>query len=287
MSARPEDSSIPHGDMQLAVRSWNPAGTRPVIALHGWLDNAASFDLLAPRLPDCRVIALDMPGHGLSTWRHREAGYYIWSYVEDVLAVADALQLQTFSLLGHSMGGAVACLLASLCPERIEKLMLLDAVGPLSTSAAAAPDQMRRALLQQQGLKTARRNHYPTLDAAVQARAAKGVSDDAARLLGERGIASDAEGFYWALDPRLSRANMLSLSEEQVEVFIRLIACPVRVVSAPAYWQDHDRRSWFDRRCSYFRHLDLHELPGSHHQHLDGQVEEVAALCREFLTAPV
>lgn len=279
-----QDSSIPHGNLQLAVRTWNPAGSHPVIALHGWRDNAATFDTLAPLLPDCRIVAIDLAGHGLSSWRSREAGYYIWSYIEDVLAVADALQWQQFSLLGHSMGGAVAALLAAVCPERISRLMLLDAVGPLSTPPAEAPGQMGRALAQQQKLATVRRNHYATFAAAVQARAAKGLSEDAALLLGKRGIASDAHGYYWAHDPRLSRANLLSLSEDHVEAFIRQIGCPVRLVAAPSYWVD--KADWFERRCSYFPRIDRHELPGGHHQHLDGQVEAVAALCREFLTAP-
>lgn len=252
----------------------------PVIALHGWRDNAATFELLGPLLPGVRLIAIDMPGHGLSSWRDEDGAYYIWSYLEEVLAVVEALGLTRFSLLGHSMGGAISCLLAGLLPERIAKLGLLDAVGPLATSAEAMPAQMLKAM--QQAALSTRRNHYPSFDAAVAARAAKGLETEAATILGRRGIAQDDKGWYWTLDPRLSHANLLSLTEQQAEVFIRRIQCPTLIIAAPAYWPE--RKAWFAQRCTYFREMKLVELPGHHHQHLEGQVQEVAALLRNFFT---
>jgi pimeloyl-ACP methyl ester carboxylesterase len=271
-----QNSVVTHGGRQLAFRTHGPETALPVIALHGWQDNAASFELLGPLLPELRLIAIDMPGHGLSSWRGSDGTYCIWTYLEDVLAVVNSLQLQRFALLGHSMGGAIACLLAGLLPERVIRLGLLDSVGPLATSAAAAPDQMLRALQQQQNLKTGVRRYYNSFAAAVAARAAKGLGTEAATILGRRGIAEDAQGFFWTLDPRLSLASLLSLTEEQAAVFIRRIEGPVQLIAAPEYWLQ--RRAWFDLRCGYFRQLQLHELPGNHHQHLDGQVAAVAAL---------
>src|SRR5690606_37534034 len=121
----------------------------PVIALHGWRDNAAMFDRLAPLLAsDMRLVAPDFPGHGRSSPRHRDGTYEIWSYVEDVLNVLDALGLERVSLLGHSMGGAVGCLFAAAFPEKVERFVMLDSLGPLSTSPEDAAGQLRRSLLQ-------------------------------------------------------------------------------------------------------------------------------------------
>lgn len=255
----------------------------PVIALHGWRDNAATFEALAPLLPALRLIAVDMPGHGLSSWRDPDGEYYIWSYVEEVLTVADALGLAHFHLLGHSMGGAIGTLLAGLLPERIDKLALLDAVGPISTAPDAAPGQLLRAL--EQAKVSNRRHHYPSFEAAVAARAAKGLGIPAATLLGKRGIARDDKGWYWTLDPRLSRANQLSLTEAHVEAFLRRITCPVLLVAAPAYWIERTAMDWFERRCTYFKQLQRVDLPGGHHQHLEGQVAEVASLLQNFFIA--
>lgn len=280
MNAGWQESVIRHGNRQLAVRCHGPESGIPVIALHGWRDNAATFELLGPLLPAVRLIAIDMPGHGLSSWRETDGAYYIWSYLEDVLAVAAAQGLERFSLLGHSMGGAISTLLAGLMPERIDKLGLLDAVGPLATSAEAAPEQMLRALKQAQ--QSTRRHHYASFESAVAARAAKGLGTEAATLLGRRGIAKDDKGWYWTLDPRLSHSNLLSLTEAQAEVFIRRIICPVLIIAAPSYWPD--RKAWFEQRCTYFKHLQRVDLPGGHHQHLEGQVPEVAALLRDFFS---
>ncbi len=277
-----QESSFSIGARELALRSHGPANATPVIALHGWRDNAATFEKLGPLLPALRILAVDMPGHGLSSWRDADGEYYIWSYIEEVLAVADALDLQRFSLLGHSMGGAVASLLAGLLPQRVDKLALLDAVGPMATSPQEAPGQLLRAL--EQAKISNRRHYYPTFEAAVAARAAKGLGIEAATLLGHRGIAQDDKGWYWTLDPRLNRANQLSLTEAHTEVLLRRIECPVLLIAAPAYWAERKATDWFNQRCTYYRSLRRIDLPGGHHQHLEGQVTEVGNLLRGFLS---
>ncbi len=282
MSTPLQESLITLGSQKLAVKIYGDANLPSIIALHGWCDNAASFDLLAPMLSHVRIIAVDLPGHGFSSSRNSDAGYYIWSNVADVMAVADYFQLEKFSLLGHSMGGAIATLLAALFPSRINKLLLLDAVGPLSTSQEDAPNQMLRALEQLQTLKPDYHNHYADFGSAVNARAEKGLTQQAATILGKRGIVQDELGYYWNLDARLQCVNLLSLTEEQVAVFIRQIQCACLLIAAPAYWHGN-KKAWFDQRCTYFHDLVVYELPGGHHQHLEGQVEAVAALINNFL----
>jgi len=285
MSGPWREHSINHAGLQMAVRESAGDGAVPVLALHGWRDNAASFEPLAPHLPGLRLYALDLPGHGLSAWRGAGADYCTWRYVDDVLAAAAALGLGRFSLLGHSMGGAVACLFAALYPERCERLILLDSPGPMATAPAEAPAQMRSSLDQQSSLQATFKQRYASFESAVQARAEKGLGLEAATVLGLRGIASDQNGCYWTTDPRLALPNPLSLTEEQVAAFMQAIVCPVLLVAAPGYWQQ--RRAWFEQRCGYIKGLLRHDLPGHHHQHLEGQVEEVAGLIRAFVAESV
>lgn len=275
-----QERSIAVGARHVALRIHGPDDGIPVLALHGWLDNAATFELLGPLSPSLRLIAMDLPGHGLSSWRDADGDYYIWSYVKDVLAVADALGLTRFDLIGHSMGGALSALIAGLLPERIGRLVLLDAVGPLATSPADAVDQLARALEQAQ--LPMRRNLYPSFEAAVEARAAKGLDLPAATILAKRGVAQEERGWYWALDPRLSRTNPMSMTEEHAEAFIRRIVCPVLLIAAPSWWAGRGMQDWFEQRCTYFSTMTRVTLPGGHHQHLEGYVDEVAALLRDF-----
>lgn len=281
MSQLPEEHEVTAGELRLAVSSLGAPEGPPVLALHGWRDNAATFAPLAALLPQWRIHAIDLAGHGRSGWRHHEGGYSIWSYLDDVLAVADALALSRFTLLGHSMGGAVACLFAALYPERCERLVLLDSVGPLATAPEDAPGQLRRALDQLRSKKARFKRRYASWDEAVQARADKGLGFAAASLLGERSIRQDAQGFYWSTDPRLALPNPVSLTEAQIEAFMRKIACPTLLVAAPEFWES--RQQMFERRCTYIAGLQVETLPGHHHQHLEGQVEAVAQHCRRFL----
>ena len=79
--------SLPH--IELAAHLYGPEDGAPVLALHGWLDNAASFARLAPRLAGLRIVALDFAGHGHSEHRPAGAGYALWDYAYDVLQVAE------------------------------------------------------------------------------------------------------------------------------------------------------------------------------------------------------
>ena len=88
MSCREIFLELPH--LRLAAREWGPEGGARVIALHGWLDNAASFDRLAPLLPELHLVALDLAGHGRS--QHRLPGVY-HHFVDWVPEIAAAAKL--------------------------------------------------------------------------------------------------------------------------------------------------------------------------------------------------
>ena len=109
-----------------APLSWGRQDAPTWLALHGWLDNAASFTRLAPRLVSAlgiRIVAIDFRGHGHSA--HAPAGndYALWDYTHDVLDAMEALGLEQATLLAHSMGAAVSCLLAAALPEKVARLI--------------------------------------------------------------------------------------------------------------------------------------------------------------------
>src|SRR3546814_5071589 len=80
--------------LQLAAQVWGNDTSPPLLALHGWLDNAGSFPRLAPLLAtEYQVIALDLPGHGHSDHLAAGARYHYLHYAPLVLAAADALSL--------------------------------------------------------------------------------------------------------------------------------------------------------------------------------------------------
>ena len=258
-----------------------------VLALHGWLDNAASFIPLHAHLPGIELVALDMPGHGASDHFPEAAEYTVVSTARSVFAAADALGWDEFSLLGHSLGGAVASLMAAAAPQRIQRLGTIEALGALSAEQGRHVESLREAFARPGGPRKPLRV-FPDPAAAVSARLQAGdIQPDAARLLVERGLVpvrgeGGPRGFSWRSDPRLTRPTAIRISEEQVRELLRAVECPVQVLYAePAqiYFPEEQRRARFD--C--LRDARLTTMPGGHHVHME-QPAEVAAVFADFFS---
>lgn len=268
--------------LRLAARVWGPADAPRVLALHGWMDNAATFDALAPLLPGLRIVALDLPGHGRS--EHRGPGsYYFLDYVADALAAADALGWERFSLLGHSLGAGVSVLAAGAAPARLERLVLLEGMGPLTERDEAAPDVLARALAAE-ARRRGRGRRPPLLESIDEAArlrlAASPLTEAAARTLVARSLQEVEGGLTWRTDPRLRQPSRARLTEAQTLAFLRAVACPTMIVRA------RDGFS-FDpeitrARVAALRRAQVVEVPGRHHAHLDDPAP-VAALVGPFL----
>ena len=108
----------------LVVRRWGRGGD-PVVILHGLLDSSEGWAHLAQRIP-VPVIAFDLPGFG-----HSDASSpgSISGYARDIAEGLELLGVERFTLVGHSLGGAVATALAELMPSRICALVLLAPAG--------------------------------------------------------------------------------------------------------------------------------------------------------------
>ena len=264
------------------------AGAR-VLALHGWLDNAASYVPLAPLLRGIELVALDLPGHGRSAHLPPGAEYSLAGTVHTVLDAADALGWERFAVLGHSMGAAIGSILAAAAPERIERFLAIEALGALADREDRTAARLREAVAARRALAGKRLRVSPDLDTAIRARMqANALSEPVARLLVERGTravqAQDgSNGFEWSSDPRLTISTAVRMTEGQVRDLVANIACPVRVLyadPAPPYFPEPLRRE----RAACLRHGEVIVLPGGHHLHMEAP-QAVAAAIGEFFTA--
>lgn len=267
----------------IAARATGPVEGLPVLALHGWLDNAASFRALSPALEGVRLIALDLIGHGFSD--HRPAGtpYYIWDNLTDVIGVADELGWSRFHLLGHSMGASICSLLAGAFPERVESLVLIEGLGPLVDTPAEAPEQMARAIRSRSRRKRSAR-FYASMEDAVQARM-RGrfpVGEKAARWLVERSLVHTARGFRWRSDPALNLPSVLRMTEEQVRAFLERICCPTLLVLGT----DGIATELTAARAACIARLQQISLEGGHHLHLEPEASQrIATEINRFYSA--
>jgi pimeloyl-ACP methyl ester carboxylesterase len=214
-----------------------PDGGRWIL-LHGWLDNAGSFDRLVPHLFSSGlardVTALDMSGHGRSD--HRGSAYHPVDFAAEVTIVADALYGADarFSLLGHSLGAGVALLAAGGSPSRVTRLVMLEGGGLHHTSSVCPAEQFSRA---NSKLPSGRLATYPTVADACARRAERNVvpdrhfTIDSARLLAPRGLRlSTTGGYSWSTDPWLMLPTRLYVPKEVQLSFARRVAAPTLVV---------------------------------------------------------
>lgn len=255
--------------LHLHAQVWGDAAAPPLLALHGWLDNAASFARLAPLLADrWRVIALELPGHGHSGHLPGAAEYHYIDYVRAVLAAADVLQLQRYRLLGHSLGAGVAALVASAQPDRIERLSLIEGLGPLGDDGQRTLQRFRDAMTKAPSRRRSLRT-FRSLEQAVDVRvAASGLAAELARPIVERGVAEHDGGWRWRSDPRLMQPSATRLAESQVHALLAGITAPTSLLLAQPttpYLPDAQMRA----RAACVAKIHVAHMPGGHHLHLE------------------
>ncbi len=248
---------------------WGPPDASPVLALHGWLDNAASFDHVAPLMTGLRIVALDLPGHGRSDHVPPGQLYPFVGYVAAVHEVITTLRWETFALLGHSLGAAVASVYAGTFPSRVRRLGLIEGLGPLTEEPKHAPERLARSITQQ-GRKHGRtRPVYASLQEVERRMLASASKMDAlsVRTLLARGMRTVSGGVTWRSDPALKLASRTRLTEPQVLAFLGAITCPCQLIVGDSGFPFVPAAD--SPRVAAVADLTVVALKGGHHLHMD------------------
>lgn len=271
--------------LTLAAQEWGQPGQAPLLALHGWLDNSASFAALAPHLEGRHLVALDLAGHGRSDHRPGTGPYPIWEDVGELFAVADQLGWEEFDLLGHSRGGIIGMLAAGAFPARVRRLALIEALWPEPPRETEAPGQLARSIVETRRLARRPLTRYADIDRATQARE-RGLfplGRGAARALTERGTRPVVGGYEWSSDPRLFAPSAVKFTEAQLHAFLQAASAEMGLIlgeqGIPQLFK-HYRRAL----RGFPERLQTVTLPGGHHLHMDEAVLEVAQCVRHFLS---
>jgi pimeloyl-ACP methyl ester carboxylesterase len=252
-----------------------------LLCLHGWLDNAASFQPLMPYLSNYHVIAIDWPGHGLSDHRGADAHYHFLDWVYDMISLFRSQQWQAIDILGHSMGGMVASAFSAAFPEHVKSLTLIDCIGVLTSDEATTTKQLRKGLLSRLTRDNKAKKYHTNLNSAVAARVlVSDLSTDNARLIVKRGIEQTKAGFIWRADIRLRSISPYRFSLAQAEQLVADINTPVQLLFGSKGMEMVTK----GLKCfgPLFKNLQVHELSGGHHVHME-QAEQAAKLINDFI----
>lgn len=206
--------------LSFQLYEWGRPDARPALLLHSQAAHGHWWDWAAPLLAEgFHVIAPDLRGHGQSQWPEPPA-YAFTDYVADAVGVLDALGWRTPLVIGHSMGGYVGALLASLHPRRVGALVIADTLAEWREEQEA----WARRQLDRPGPRFASRE-----EAAGKFRLAPPdttAPEEWIRHLGEAGVVARSPGVWeLAFDRRL-----FGHPRPNAWPFLGGVACPTLVV---------------------------------------------------------
>lgn len=273
------DRTVPHAGLRFHVIEWGPEDARPVVMLHGIRGFAETFAGVAAALrPDFRVIAYDQRGRGDSDWDPAR-NYYTDTYVDDLLAIADALGLTTFDLLGHSMGGINAIVFAAQHPERLRRLIIEDA-GPGAFESSPGATRIRREM-------TETPTSFDDWEAAsLFMRALRPTVTEEARQQRLRGMLKPRPegGFTWRYDQAGIAATRLDPDPARLvdlRPHVATLACPTLVIRGER--SDYLRAEMAEAMRGLNARLTEQAIPDAGHYVHDDQPDAFNRAVRDFL----
>ncbi len=256
---------LPH--ITLAAMSYGEEHKPVIIALHGWLDNAASFQPLAPYLSDYHVIAIDWAGHGHSQHRSVDASYQFSDYVYDLYCIIEQLNLNHVDIVAHSLGAIVASVFAGTFPDKVNKLILIEALGPLVASADKTRENLFKSITNQYRNLDKNKARHLDMQSAIHARKlASDFDHDIAGILVRRGLKKVSDGYTWRSDIRLRNLSRLRMTQAQANDILSGIKASTLLVlgdsGMPAL------REHLPERKELLQDLTVISIAGGHHVHM-------------------
>lgn len=278
----PEEVLIPIPGFAIAAKIWGHQNCPPLICLHGKLDNASSFDFLAPLLSGHRVVAIDAPGLGRSS--HYPPGV-MPSWKSDgflLFHVMQALGFDEVDVVAHSLGSLAATMLAMSRNKIVKRLILLDVLGPKMSFAGNYERNFHYDVDTYISTNSLAPTVFADVDEAARERMKIGpLSYTAARALTERGTKLTEQGVIWTFDRRLRCLSTTLPHEDELLAMLKAVRIPVGLIKAKqglSYPTDI-----FENRKRAIDNLKVMECEGGHHVHME-RPEDVAALIRDFLS---
>lgn len=271
---------LPWGPM--TGKWWGRQDVRPIVAIHGWLDNAGSFDRLIPLLPDhIGYLALDLPGHGRSA--HVPPGLY-YSTI-DFLRSIETLRLKMkwdrISLLAHSMGSQLSFYYSALKPDKVDLFIGLDVLKPLVRKNTRIINdnikQIDKMIIEDLRQESTKEPPSYTKEELVE-RVIKGshnsVNAECAHYLLERAVSPSVvhkNKFYFHRDGRMKLMNYAVIYHDLALDMAKRVVAPHLFIKAndSPYYEDeryfNEAIETFTKSNPLFRFC---RTDGGHHVHL-------------------
>ena len=284
----PRHERVPLRGLDHHLTRWGPPSGAPWVMLHGWADTGDTFQFVVDAFGCERsVVAPDWRGFGRSQWQG--GPYWFADYIADLDALLERVcPASPVRLVGHSMGGNVACLYAGIRPERVARVVNLEGLGMRRTRPDEAPARYRRWLDELRAPPAFAR--YESLErfAAVLRRRNPRLTEERAAFIAASWSRPLPEGGYTVgSDPAHKLVNPMLYRRDEAEACWRATTAPLLMVLGGL--SDLVGQLGDDAREDYLRthhpRLQLATVPTAGHMLHHDEPEAVAALIEGFLDA--
>lgn len=257
--------------LKLHYAVWGNEANPPLLLVHGNRDHARTWDQVAVRLKDeyC-VYAVDLRGHGDSAWSIG-GQYSMPEWVLDVARLGAELNRTPLTVIGHSLGGAVALNYAGIFPQHVGKLVAVEGLGPPAREPTSGSVRMRKWIKDMQHFDTRRPRRYASIDDAVARMRDENphLTPEMARHLTECGMKKNEDdgSLSWKFDNYVRLHSPYEFNVAEAREIWNQIRCPTLLIRGSESWasdpeQDgkasafHDCRSVMIKDAGHWVHHD-------------------------------
>jgi pimeloyl-ACP methyl ester carboxylesterase len=271
--------------LKLHYVDWGNPDAPPLLLIHGGRDHARNWDWVALSMRDAyHIIAPDLRGHGDSEWA-RGGQYAMIDYVLDVAQFLEQLQMFPITIIGHSLGGGIACQYSGVYPKRVKQLVAIEGLGPPPghTRHGPAHERMRKWITQMRSYAGRHAHRYASLEEAVQRmqEANKRLTAAQAHHLTVHGIYRNEDGTYtWKFDNYVRSQSPYEFNVEEARSIWQRITCPTLLLRGTESWATDPL---LDGRASAFRNVRCANIPRAGHWVHHDQLEEFLGVVQVFL----
>lgn len=225
--------------VRLHYAIWGTPGEKPpLLLIHGGQDHCRNWDFVAERLLDRYTIyAPDLRGHGDSGWAIGGM-YSIPEFTLDIAALVERIE-GPLTVIGHSLGGAIALQYAGTVPERVQKLVSVEGWGPPLQEHRPAHKRMRDWIAEMRGIEQRHPRRYPSLEEATKRMLEVNsfLTPEMARHLTAHGARTNEDGTYtWKFDNYVRIRSPYEFNLDDAMVIWSQIDCPTLLVKGAQSW---------------------------------------------------
>jgi pimeloyl-ACP methyl ester carboxylesterase len=225
--------------LRLHYAVWGDEANPPLMLIHGNRDHARTWDRVAVQLKrEYCVYAVDLRGHGDSAWSVG-GQYSLPEFVLDVAMLGRELNRNPLTVIGHSLGGAVALEYTGVFPQFVKKVVAVEGLGPPVREPVAASARMRSWIGQLQEFDTRRPRRYASLEDGTKRMLEENphLTDEMARHLTLHNTRPNDDGtLSWKFDNYVRLHSPYEFNIAEAREIWNQIRCPTLLIRGSESW---------------------------------------------------